>query len=124
MGVKRLPRDPEQQKLWARRLASSLSVVPLACFRCSQHEPISSYYHKMLRCGYEIGARAALDEVLKELERSDDPYEGLPPHLVKSAKAAAAARKRKAEAAGSRRSAPQRIAGKAAARCPRSEAAA
>ena len=97
MGTKRLPRDPEEQKGWARRLVVGLNVPPLAVF-LYQGESFRKAYQRIFCRAYELGARAALKEALVELERSDDPLAGLPPHLVKSARAAARARRRKAAA--------------------------
>ena len=101
MGMKRLPRDPEEQKRWARRLLGELSIPPVELFRAEGRSFAQSYPAVFCRA-YELGAVAALRQVLAELERADDPLAGLPPHLVKSAKAAARARRRKATAAGQR----------------------
>ncbi|MBE9565836.1 MAG: hypothetical protein IMF16_03690 [Proteobacteria bacterium] len=93
--MKRLPRDPEEQKIWARRLVVGLNVPPLAVF-LYQGESFRQAYQRIFCRAYELGARAGLNELLGELERSDNPLAGLPPHLVKSARAAARARRRKA----------------------------
>lgn len=96
MGVKRLPRDPAGQKRWARRVASQQVTPPIACFAYPR-ESRGQFYARIFRRAYELGAEAALREILAELERSDDPLAGLPPHLKKSAQAAARARRRKAQ---------------------------
>jgi len=95
MGAARLPRDPVQQRRWARRLVSGLNVPPRACFMY-ERESLGQAYRRIFCRGYEMGAEAALREILSELERSDDPCAGLPPHLVKSAQAAARGRGRRA----------------------------
>jgi hypothetical protein len=94
MGLARLPRDLEEQKRWARRLLAELSIPPVDLFR-AQGQTFAQSYPTVFRRAYELGAEAALREVLAELDRSDDPLAGLPPHLVKSAKAAARARRRR-----------------------------
>jgi len=94
MGRQRLPRDPEEQRRWARRLVAGLNIPPIDIFLQHGESPRQAY-QRIFRRAFEIGAEAALNECLAELERSDDPYVGLPPHLVKSAKAAARARDRK-----------------------------
>ena len=100
MGLKRLPRDPAEQKRWARHVAASVRIPPLACV-VAPRESREQFYQRIFSRALEIGAEVALQEVLAELERSDDWREGLPPHLVKSAEAAARTRRRRA--AGSRR---------------------
>jgi len=101
MGMKRLPRDPEEQKCWARQLLAELSIPPIDLFR-TEGQTLAQAYPAVFRRAYELGAQAALRQAIAELERSDDPLAGLPPHLVKSAQAAARARRRKAAAAGQR----------------------
>ena len=98
MGQQRLPRDPEEQRRWARRLTAGLNIPPIDIFLQHGESPRQAY-QKIFCRAFELGAEAALNECLAELERSDDPYVGLPPHLVKSAKAAARARERKRAAA-------------------------
>ena len=94
MGQQRLPRDPEEQRRWARRLVAGLNIPPIDIFLQHGESPRQAY-QKIFCRAFELGAEAALNECLGELERSDDPYVGLPPHLVKSAKAAARAREKK-----------------------------
>jgi len=98
MSVNHLPRDPKQQKSWARRLAAQVSVPPICAF-VYERETFRMAYPRVFRRAFELGAIAALEGVLKELERSDDPCEGLPPHLRKAATAAAAAVRRRRSAA-------------------------
>ena len=95
MGVRRLPRDPEKQKAWARKLGAQAIIPPICCFRYYR-ESIGQYYPRIFRRAFEIGAVAALRQVLQDVARPDDPCAGLPPHLVKSARAAKRARERKA----------------------------
>ena len=94
MGQQRLPRDPEKQRRWARRLVAGLNIPPIDILLHHGESPRQAY-QRIFRRAFELGAEAALNECLAELERPDDPYAGLPPHLVKSAKAAARARARK-----------------------------
>jgi len=101
MGLARLPRDPEEQKRWARRLLADLSIPPVELFR-TEGQTFAQSYPAVFRRAHELGAQAALREVLAELERSDDVLAGLPPHLVKSAQAAARARRRKVATARQR----------------------
>ena len=101
MGLARLPRDPEEQKRWARRLTTGLNIPPFQLFR-SRSQTVAQAYHHIFAEAYQLGAIAALKAVLAELERSDDVLAGLPPHLVKSAQAAARARRRKVATARQR----------------------
>ncbi len=94
MGLARLPRDPEKRRQWARRLTVGRSVPPSQMFR-GKGQSIGWAYQTLWWAAFEAGAQAALEEVFAEMERSDNPLAGLPPHLVKSAKAAARARARK-----------------------------
>lgn len=96
MGAKRLPRDPDGQRRWARRVAGQQVAPPIACFVYGR-ESRGQFFRRVFHRAYELGAEAALREILVELERSDDPLAGLPPHLKKSAQAAARARRRKAQ---------------------------
>lgn len=95
MGTKRLPRDTEKQKAWARKLGAQAIIPPICCFRYYR-ESIGQYYPRLFRRAFELGAVAALKQVLQEIAQPDDPCAGLPPHLVKSARAAKRARERKA----------------------------
>jgi len=94
MGQQRLPRDPEEQRRWARRLVAGMNIPPIDLF-LQQGESPRQAYQRIFRRAFELGAEAAVNECLAELERPDDPCAGLPPHLVKSAKAAARAREKK-----------------------------
>lgn len=94
MGTKRLPRDPEGQKSWARRVAATVRIPPLACY-AGPRESRGQFYQRIFSRALEIGAEVALQEALTELGRSDDWRDGLPPHLVKSAEAAARSRRRR-----------------------------
>lgn len=93
MGAQRLPRTPREQAQWARRLVTGLRLPPIALFR-HERESLGQCYGRIFCQAYEIGARAAVRELIRELGRSDDPLAGLPPHLVKSAQAAARGRRR------------------------------
>ena len=95
MGMKQLPRDPEEQKAWARRVAARVPIPPLAAFAYPR-ESRAQYYRRIFARALEKGAEAGLQEALAELERSDNWRDGLPPHLIKSAEAAARGRRRKA----------------------------
>ena len=101
MGLARLPRDPEEQKRWARRLVTGLDIPPFELFRWPR-QSLGQAYHHIFAEAYQLGAIAALKAVIAELERSDDPLAGLPPHLVKSAQAAARAKHQKASVTGER----------------------
>jgi len=85
MGAKRLPRDPEQQRTWAGRLSAQVIVPPVCVFQGGQ--TFRAGWERIFRRSFELGAVAALNAILAELRRSDDPYAGLPPHLRKSAQA-------------------------------------
>ena len=102
MGIGRLPRTPEAQRTWARRLVTGLNVPPPGLFLL-QGESLAQAYQRIFCWAYELGAEAALRQVLKELEVPDDPCAGLPPHLVKSARAAAKARQAKGRTGCQRR---------------------
>jgi len=95
MGAQRLPRDTRGQRRWAQRLSAKVTL-PAMLFFIGPEESRGSFFQGVFRRAYALGAQAALAEILAELERSDDPCAGLPPHLVKSAQAAARARERKA----------------------------
>jgi len=94
MGEQRLPRDAEGQRRWARQRAKGMNIPPLAVFLHKGESPRQAY-HRIFFAAFELGAEAALAECLAELARPDDPCAGLPPHLVKSAKAAARAAERR-----------------------------
>lgn len=102
MGTARLPRTPEAQKAWARHLIVGLNVPPIALFRY-ERESLGQAYQRIFCRAYELGAEAALHQVLKELKLPDDPLAGLPPHLAKAAQAAARARQIKTAGGNGRR---------------------
>ena len=102
MGLQRLPRDPEAQRTWARRLVNGLNIPPLALFRSSR-ESFGQVYERIFCRAYELGAEAALRAALQELDCPGDPCVGLPRHLAKSARAAARSRIQKAAEHGDRR---------------------
>jgi hypothetical protein len=106
MGLRRLPRDPKEQRRWARRLSAKLIVPSLLLF-AGPRESRGQFFRRIFLRAYQLGAEAGLKEVLAELERSDDPCQGLRPQYAKAAQAAARARNRKLAArSAERRGAP------------------
>lgn len=94
MGMDRLPKTAKERRHWLADVATGHHAPPYELFR-EDRQSFGKAYRRLYFAAFNAGAQAALDKLLGDLARSDDPLEGLPPHLVKSAQAAARARARR-----------------------------